>query len=333
MPKGVVHLQHDALATIEGYAQGVLGMTEKDRTLSAAKLFFAYGLGNSLTFPLGLGAQAAVVSRRLGPDALFDAIAELKPTIFFGVPTLFGAMLQVDAPASRYELSSLRFCVSAGEPLPPEIFHRWRDRFGLEIVDGIGLTELLHIFISNRPGACRPGTSGLEVPGYAARIVDEHGHDTPAGEVGSLLVRGNSAAAGYWSQHEKTKATFQGHWVVTGDRYTRAADGVYAYCGRDDDMLKVGGIWVSPIEVEHTILGHEAVVECAVVGAADGDGLIKPKAFVVVRAGVATGHELARSIQTFVRERIAPYKYPRWVEFVDALPKTATGKIQRFKLR
>jgi benzoate-CoA ligase len=333
MPKGVVHLQHDPVSTIEGYAQGVLGMTAEDRTLSAAKLFFAYGLGNSLTFPLALGAQAAVVSRRLGPDAMFEAIARIRPTIFFGVPTLFGSMLQVEGAASAYDLSSLRFCVSAGEPLPPEIFQRWRDRFGLEIVDGIGSTELLHIFISNRPGHCRPGTSGTEVPGYEARIVDEHGRDVPAGTTGSLLVKGESAAAGYWTQHEKTKSTFQGHWVATGDQYTRDADGYYAYSGRNDDMLKVGGIWVSPVEVEHTILAHDAVVECAVVGAADADGLIKPKAFVVVRAGVAPGPELARSIQTFVRERIAPYKYPRWVEFLESLPKTATGKIQRFRLR
>ena len=320
------------MATVEGYARGVLGMTAADRTLSAAKLFFAYGLGNSLTFPFALGAETVVHSRRLGPEALFDAIARHRPTIFFGVPTLFGSMLQV-ARVTRDDLSSLRVCVSAGESLPPEIFNRWRDRFGLEIVDGIGSTELLHIFISNRPGACRPGTSGTEVPGYAARLVDEQGRETPTGEVGSLLVRGDSAGAGYWTQHEKTRATFQGHWVATGDRYVREADGFYMFCGRDDDMLKVGGIWVSPVEVEHTILAHEAVFECAVVGAADADGLIKPKAFVVVRPGIEVGHELARGIQAFVRERIAPYKYPRWVEFVDALPKTATGKIQRFRLR
>jgi len=332
-PKGVVHLQHDCVWTVEGYARGVLGMTAEDRCLSAAKLFFAYGLGNSLSFPLALGAEAAVVSRRLGPDATFEALGRVRPTIFFGVPTLFGGMLQVAGAETRYDLSSLRFCVSAGEALPPEIFRRWRDRFGLEIVDGIGSTEMLHIFISNRPGACRPGSSGRIVPGYEARVVDEHGHDAPNGAVGSLIVSGDSAAAGYWKQHEKTKATFVGRWVHTGDQYIRDAEGCFEYCGRSDDMLKVGGIWVSPIEVENTILTHPQVVECAVVGAADADGLVKPKAFAVLAPGIEGTHELTREIQAFVRERIAAYKYPRWIEFVSDLPKTATGKIQRFRLR
>jgi benzoate-CoA ligase family protein len=332
-PKGVIHLQHDIVWTVEGYARGVLGMTEHDRVLSAAKLFFAYGLGNSLSFPLALGAEASIVSKRLGPDAAFEAIAERRPTIFFGVPTLFGGMLQVEAAETRFDLSSLRVCVSAGEALPPEIFRRWRDRFGLDIVDGIGSTELLHIFISNRPGSCRVGASGWEVPGYEARVVDETGRDVADGETGNLLVSGDSAAAGYWKQHEKTKATFEGRWVHTGDKYIRHADGCFEYRGRSDDMLKVGGIWVSPIEVEHTILTHPLVAECAVVGAADADGLTKPRAFVVLRPGVEPGHTLTREIQAFVRERIAAYKYPRWIEFVSELPKTATGKIQRFRLR
>jgi benzoate-CoA ligase family protein len=332
-PKGTVHLQHDAIYTIEGYARGVLGMTERDRCLSAAKLFFAYGLGNSLTFPLGLGAQAVVLPGRPGPDALFEAIDRYRPSLFFAVPTLYAAMLQVEAATTRYDLSSLRVCVSAGEALPSEIFKRWRERFGLEIVDGIGSTEMLHIFISNRPGACRPGTSGLEVPGYDARIVDDDGLAVPPGTVGTLLVSGDSAAAGYWKQHEKTKKTFQGDWVNTGDKYVRDEDGYYRYCGRSDDMLKVGGIWVSPAEVENTVLAHPAVLECAVVGATDTDGLIKPKAFVVLRAGLGATHETARDIQAFVKANIAPYKYPRWVEIVDEIPKTATGKIQRFRLR
>jgi benzoate-CoA ligase len=331
-PKGAIHLQHDIVHTIEGYALGVLGMTEDDRCLSAAKLFFAYGLGNSLSFPLGIGAQAVVFPGRSAPDAMFGAIDRFHPTIFFAVPTLYSAMLQVEHPG-RFDLSSLRFCVSAGEALPPEIFRRWQERFGLEIVDGIGSTEMLHIFLSNRPGACRPGTSGVEVPGYTARIVDENGAALPAGSIGTLMVSGDSAAAGYWRQHEKTKATFQGHWVNTGDKYFCDDEGYYHYCGRSDDMLKVGGIWVSPMEVENALLAHPAVLECAVVGAADTDGLTKPKAFVVVRHDVAPTQETAREIQLFVKSRIAPFKYPRWVEFVPELPKTATGKIQRFRLR
>ncbi|HEX2310324.1 MAG TPA: benzoate-CoA ligase family protein [Vicinamibacterales bacterium] len=332
-PKGTVHLQHDPVYTIEGYARGVLAMTERDRCFSAAKLFFAYGLGNSLTFPLGLGAQAVVFPGRPGPDALFEAIDRYRPSLFFAVPTLYAAMLQVEAATTRYDLSSLRVCVSAGEALPSEIFRRWRERFGLEIVDGIGSTEMLHIFISNRPGACRPGTTGLEVPGYEAKIVDDDGLAVPSGTIGTLLVSGDSAAAGYWKQHEKTKKTFQGDWVNTGDKYVRDEDGYYRYCGRSDDMLKVGGIWVSPAEVENTVLAHPAVVECAVVGATDTDGLTKPKAFVVLRPGLRATHETAREIQAFVKANIAPFKYPRWVEIVDEIPKTATGKIQRFRLR
>lgn len=332
-PKGTIHLQHDIVHTISGYARGVLQITEDDRCLSAAKLFFAYGLGNSLSFPLGVGAQAVVFPGRSGPEVMFEAIDRFHPTIFFGVPTLFAAMLQVDNAATRFDLSSLRFCVSAGEALPAEIFRRWRERFALEIVDGIGSTEMLHIFVSNRPGACQPGTSGVEVPGYAAKIVDEDGTMLPAGTIGTLMVCGDSAAAGYWRQHEKTKATFQGQWVNTGDKYFRDAEGYYHYCGRSDDMLKVGGIWVSPVEVENTVLAHEAVVECAVVGVTDTDGLTKPKAFVVVRPSVTATAETAREIQLFVKSRIAPYKYPRWIEFVSELPKTATGKVQRFRLR
>jgi benzoate-CoA ligase family protein len=332
-PKGAIHLQHDILCTIESYARGVLQMNDQDRCLSAAKLFFAYGLGNSLSFPLGVGGQAIVIAGRPSPEAMFDAIDRFHPTIFFGVPTLFGAMLQVENAPARFDLSSLRFCVSAGEALPAEIFHRWHDRFGLEIVDGIGSTEMLHIFVSNQPGRCRPGTSGIEVPGYAAKIVGEDGAALPVDTIGTLMVSGDSAATGYWKQHEKTKATFQGQWVNTGDKYFRDAEGHYHYCGRSDDMLKVGGIWVSPMEVENAVLAHPAVIECAVVGAADTDGLTKPKAFIVLRPGTASTPETAHDIQVFVKSRIAPYKYPRWIEFVPELPKTATGKIQRFRLR
>jgi benzoate-CoA ligase len=245
-PKGAIHLQHDIVCTIESYARGVLGMTERDRCLSAAKLFFAYGLGNSLSFPLGLGGQAVVVAGRPGPDAMFEAINRFQPTIFFGVPTLYAAMLQVpDAPA-RFNLSSLRFCVSAGEALPPEIFRRWQERFGLEIVDGIGSTEMLHIFLSNRPGACRPGTSGVEVPGYAAKIVGEDGAPAPTGTMGTLMVCGDSAAAGYWKQHERTKGTFQGHWVNTGDKYVRDEDGITTIAAEATTCSRLAGSGCRP---------------------------------------------------------------------------------------
>ena len=332
-PKGVVHRHRDIVWTVEGYARRTLGMTEGDRCFSAAKLFFAYGLGNSLSFPLGVGGEAAIVAKRLGPEAAFEALARLRPTIFFGVPTLFGAMLQVEDAALRFDLSSVRLYVSAGEALPPEIFRRWRARFGAEIVDGIGSTELLHIFISNRPGACRAGSSGTLVPGYDARIVGEDGRVVDAGAIGNLLVKGESAAAGYWNQGGKANAAFDGDWVHTGDKYIRHADGFFEDRGRRDDMLKVGGMWVSPVEVEHIVLTHPRVAECAVVGAADADGLVKPRAFVVLRSGVEASHTLMREIQTFVRARIAAYKYPRWIEFVSELPKTPTGKIQRFRLR
>lgn len=332
-PKGTVHLQHDIVCTVENYARGVLGMTDRDCCLSAAKLFFAYGLGNSLSFPLGVGGQAVVFPGRPAPEAMFEAIDRFRPTVFFGVPTLFASMLQVGNARERFNLSSLRFCVSAGEALPAEIFRRWQDRFGLEIVDGIGSTEMLHIFMSNRPGACRPGTSGIEVPGYAAKIVGEDGAQLPPRSIGTLLVSGDSAAAGYWKQHERTKLTFQGQWVNTGDKYFRDDEGYYHYCGRSDDMLKVSGMWVSPMEVENAVMAHEAVLECAVVGATDSDGLTKPKAFVVLRPGVVPTPETARDIQAFVKATIAAYKYPRWIELVAELPKTATGKIQRFRLR
>ncbi|HXW04453.1 MAG TPA: benzoate-CoA ligase family protein [Vicinamibacterales bacterium] len=332
-PKGAVHLQHDIICTIDGYARGVLGMTEEDRCLSAARLFFAYGLGNSLSFPLGVGGQAALVPERPTPEGMFQAIQRFRPTIFFAVPTLFAAMLQVDQARTRFDLSSLRFCVSAGEALPAEIFARWRDRFGLEIIDGIGSTEMLHIFLSNRPGSCRPGTSGVEVPGYSARIVGEDGSVVPRGTVGTLLVSGDSAAAYYWRQHEKTKRTFQGEWVDTGDKYVRDDEGCYRYCGRSDDMLKVNGLWVSPVEVEHAVMAHPGVLECAVVGASGRDGLTKPKAFVVLRQEFEASAAIAPEIQAAARARLPSFKCPSWIEFLPELPKTATGKIQRFRLR
>jgi benzoate-CoA ligase family protein len=332
-PKGAVHLQHDMVVCSDTYALQVLGMTEADRTVSAAKLFFAYGLGNNLYFPLRVGGQGVLYPHRPTPDAMFELIQRHRPTLFFGVPTLYAAMLQVKEAEKRYDLSCLRFCVSAGEALPEELYRRWRERFGVEILDGIGTTEILHIFLSNRPGRARPGSTGLPVPGYEAVIVDDEGRPVPVGEIGNLRVKGDSTMAYYWNQHEKTKDALVGHWIQTGDKYYQDPDGYFWYCGRADDMLKVGGIWVSPVEVENTLVGHPAILETAVVGQADTDELIKPKAFVVLKEGHAVSATLEAELKAFVRDKIAPYKYPRWIEFVPELPKTATGKIQRFKLR
>jgi benzoate-CoA ligase family protein len=332
-PKGAVHLQHDMVVCSDTYALEVLGMTEADRTVSAAKLFFAYGLGNNMYFPLRVGGQGVLHPHRPTPEVMFELIQRHRATLFFGVPTLYAAMLQVKDAEQRFDLSSLRFCVSAGEALPEEIYRRWRERFGVEILDGIGTTEILHIFLSNRPGRARPGSTGLTVPGYEAIVVDDEGRPVPTGEIGNLRVKGDSTMAYYWNQHEKTKDTLVGHWIQTGDKYYQDSDGYFWYCGRADDMLKVGGIWVSPVEVENTLVGHPAVLEAAVVGQADRDELVKPKAFVVLKEGHAASPALEADLQAFVKDKIAPYKYPRWIAFVPELPKTATGKIQRFKLR
>jgi benzoate-CoA ligase family protein len=332
-PKGAVHLQHDMLYCSDTYALQVLGMTERDKTVSAAKLFFAYGLGNNMYFPMRVGGQGVLYPHRPLPEAMFELIHRHRPTLFFGIPTLYAAMLQVKEAHTRYDLSSLRLCVSAGEALPEELYRRWRDRFGVEILDGIGTTEILHIFLSNRQGQSRPGSTGRPVPGYEAVLVDDEGHPVPQGEIGNLRVKGDSTMAYYWNQHEKTKDTLFGHYIQTGDKYYQDADGYFWYCGRADDMLKVGGIWVSPVEVENTLIGHEAVLEAAVVGREDTDKLVKPKAFVVLKDGYSGSSQLDADLKAFVKDKIAPYKYPRWIEFVSELPKTATGKIQRFKLR
>ena len=332
-PKGAVHLQHDMVVCTETYGKQVLGIWPTDRVLSAAKLFFAYGLGNTGYFPAGVGAQAILFPHRPTPEGMFEAIATRRPTLFFGVPTLYAAMLATKEAEKRWDLSSLRMCVSAGEALPEEIYARWRDRFGVEIIDGIGTTEILHIFLSNRPGAVRPGASGLAVPGYEAAVVDDDGRPVPPGEIGNLRVKGDSTMAYYWNKHDKTKETLHGPWIQTGDKYSQDADGYFWYAGRADDMLKVGGIWVSPVEVEATLIKHAAVLEVAVVGAEDSDRLVKPKAFVVLKDPGGATAELADELKAFVRDKIAPYKYPRWIEFTTELPKTATGKIQRFKLR
>ncbi len=332
-PKGAVHLQHDMVVCCETYGKQVLGIRPTDRVFSAAKLFFAYGLGNACFFPMGVGAQAVLSPTRPTPEGVFEIIARYRPTLFFGVPTLYAGMLAVKEAETRFDTSSLRLCVSAGEALPDEIYKRWRERFGVEIIDGIGTTEIGHIFISNRPGTVRPGSSGLPVPGYELLIVDDEGRPVPQGEIGNLRVKGDSTMAYYWNKHEKTKEALFGAWIQTGDKYYQDQDGYFWYCGRSDDMLKVGGIWVSPVEVEATLVRHAAVLEAAVVGKEDTDRLVKPQAFVVLKEPWKASPELADELKGFVKDKIAPYKYPRWIEFVGELPKTATGKIQRFKLR
>jgi benzoate-CoA ligase family protein len=329
-PKGCVHLHHDMVVCTDLYARAVLGITESDRCFSVAKLFFAYGLGNGLYFPFAVGATAVLFAGPPTPSNVFDVIKTHRPTLFFSVPTNYAQLL---AQETECDLSSVRWGVSAGEALPPAIFERFKQRFGVTILDGIGSTEICHIFISNQPGAIRPGSSGKPVAGYETKIVDDDGKAVAVGEIGNLLVKGDSTCAMYWNKHEKTKDTIQGHWIRTGDKYHQDADGFMWYAGRGDDMLKVGGIWVSPVEVENALVEHAAVLECGVVGREDRDGLTKPLAYVVLAAGHTGSPELARELQDFVRARLADYKRPRWVEFVVELPKTATGKTQRYKLR
>jgi benzoate-CoA ligase len=332
-PKGTVHLHSHLILTAELYAVPVLGIRESDVVFSAAKLFFAYGLGNALTFPLAVGATTILMAERPTPDAVFKRLVEHKPTIFYGVPTLYAALLVNAGFPDRSKLN-LRVCTSAGEALPPEIGKRWTERTGTELLDGIGSTEMLHIFLSNRPGDVRPGTTGKAVPGYELRLVDEQGNViTKPGELGELQISGPTSAIMYWSQREKTKNTFQGPWTRSGDKYSLDQDGYYAYGGRSDDMLKVSGIYVSPAEVEAALVSHQAVLEAAVVGAADEQELIKPKAYVVLKPGTSPSESLKTALQQHVKDKLAPYKYPRWIEFLGELPKTATGKIQRFKLR
>jgi benzoate-CoA ligase family protein len=346
-PKGCVHLQHDMVVCAELFGKGVLGIGPADRTYSVAKLFFAYGLGNALYFPFAVGATTILSPAAPTPQNVYDTVERHKPTLLFSVPTSYGMLLAhrrsdqpppaghsgADLQIREFDLSSVRLAVSAGEALPPSLYDRFKQRFGVDIIDGIGSTEALHMFISNRPDAIRPGSSGLIVRGYEARLLDDENEPVRPGEIGNLWIRGDSICAGYWNQHEKTKNAIEGHWIRTGDKYTRDADGFYWYSGRSDDMLKVGGLWVSPVEVENALIAHDAVLECGVIGREDRDGLIKPMAFVVLAAGAVGSPELAKALQQFVRERLAEYKRPRWVEFVGELPKTATGKIQRFRLR
>ncbi len=338
-PKGCVHLQHDMVVCAELFGRGVLGIRQSDRTFSVAKLFFAYGLGNALYFPFSVGAATILWPGPPTPESVYALIEKHRPTLFYSVPTGYGMMLahtrrsDSNPGAGDFDLSSIRLAVSAGEALPPALYERFKQRFAVDIIDGIGSTEALHMFIANRAGAIRPGSSGLLVDGYEARILDDAGAPVGLNQIGNLWIKGDSVCAGYWNRHEQTKETIEGHWIRTGDKYSQDEDGFFWYAGRSDDMLKVGGLWVSPVEVENALVAHPAVLECGVVGHEDRDGLIKPMAFVVVRQGIAATPELGRELQQFVRERLAEYKRPRWVEFLPELPKTATGKIQRFRLR
>ena len=331
-PKGTVHAHASLVTTAELYAWPVLGVRESDVVFSAAKLFFAYGLGNALSFPLSVGATTVLMAERPTPAAVFARLARHRPTIFYGVPTLFAALLASPELPKRGELN-LRVCTSAGEALPAEIGKRWTEHFGVEILDGLGSTEMLHIFLSNRPGEVRYGTTGRPVPGYELRIVGDDGLPVAAGEVGELQVCGPTRAIGYWNNRPKSHDTFHGPWTRSGDKYSVDAEGHFVYAGRTDDMLKVGGIYVSPVEVEAALVTHPAVLEAAVIGRADEEKLVKPVAYVVLKPGHAASPGLAEELRQHVKSRLAPYKYPRWIEFIDELPKTATGKIQRYKLR
>ncbi len=328
-PKGTLHTQSNPYWTAELYAKPVLQIQESDICFSAAKLFFAYGLGNGLSFPLAVGATTILMAERATPTACFKRLTEVKPTIFFGAPTGYGGML-----ASPYlpakNLVALRMCSSAGEALPQELGEKWTRHFGCQIIDGLGSTEMLHIFLSNRPGDVKYGTSGKPVHGYELDLRGEDGKSVAIGEIGDLFVKGPSAAVMYWNNRSKTRETFQGEWTKSGDKYVCDSDGYYTYSGRNDDMIKVSGIYVSPFEVEGTLLQHPAVLESAVIGIPDVQGLVKTKAFVILKEGQSISEQ---DLQDFVKDRLAPFKYPRMIEFVKELPKTATGKIQRFRLR
>ncbi|HKP45625.1 MAG TPA: benzoate-CoA ligase family protein [Pyrinomonadaceae bacterium] len=342
-PKGAVHLQHDLPFNTEVFAKRTVGVTEDDLTVSVPKLFFGYATGTNLLFPFAVGGAAALFSERSTPEKLFEVIARYRPTILTTVPTMINAMVNAEAEKQR-DLSSLRFCYSAGEALPVELYEKWMQKFGVEIYDGIGSAEMFHIYITNRPGDVKPGSLGRVVEGYEAKIVDAAGNEVAPGEMGTLKIKGDSAALCYWNAHEKSKETFAGDWCTTGDQFHVDADGYYWYHGRTDDMLKVSGIFVAPAEIENCLLQHEAVLECAIIGAEAGDGLIKPKAFVVMKSvpsAIAGGRfehsenleQLAEELKQFVKTHLAPYKYPRWIEFVDSLPKNDRGKIDRRKLK
>lgn len=333
-PKGILHAHKDLPLTAQLWAVDTLGLRESDRTFAVAKLFFTFGTGGNLIFPWYVGASIVLYA---GPSRITTNILEtihtFKPTLFYNAPTGFAAILAIPDFTEKYDLSSVRLCISAGESLPAPIWKAWKERTGLDTIDGIGCTEVFHIFISNRPGDIRPGSSGKPVGGYELRIVGDDGQEVPPGEVGNLLVKGESTALSYLHQYEKSKHVFRGEWLFTGDKYHTDEDGYYWHDGRSDDMMKVGGVWVSPVEVESTLVSHPAVVECAVIGFEDSAGLIKPKAFVILHSSYSGSEALATELIDYAREKLAAYKRPRWIEFVTELPKTATGKIQRFRLR
>lgn len=331
-PKGVVHLHGDMMYCTSYYARHVLDLQPRDRLFSASKLFFSYGLVNSLYLPLFSGASVALFPGRPDPVKIIEVLESVRPTIFFSVPTSYASILR-EMGEKQGDFSSLRHCVSAGEALPPSLFERWRTRFHVDILDGIGSTEVGYIFISNRPGRARPGSSGELIPGYEARLVDETGAQVKPGEVADLMIKSPSTAAYYWHKKRKSSESFQGEWFRTGDKYYQEGDGYFYYAGRSDDLFKAGGIWVSPIEIEKALLEHDAVAECAVVARADENGLEKPYAFLVLKAGYQPSPVLAKELQDFVKQKLAHYKYPRRIEFVSELPRTTTGKLQRFKLR
>jgi benzoate-CoA ligase len=331
-PKGAVHLQHDLPFNTEVFAKRTIGVNENDITVSVPKLFFGYATGTNLLFPFAVGGATALFAERSTPEKIFEVIERYHPTILTTVPTMINGMLNAEG-ATKRDLSSLRFCYSAGEALPIELYERWMKTFGVAIYDGIGSAEMFHIYITNRPGDVKPGSLGRIVEGYEARIVNAEGNEAPTGEMGTLRIKGDSAALCYWNAHEKSKETFAGDWCTTGDQFHTDESGYYWYHGRTDDMLKVGGVYVAPSEIENCLLQHRAVQECAVVGHEAGDGLVKPKAFIVVRGSYEANADLAEEIKGFVKSRIALYKYPRWVEFASSLPKNDRGKIDRRKLK
>jgi len=332
--KACIHLHHDMVISSELYAKGILGINDRDRCYSVARLFFAYGLGNAGYFPLSCGATTILSPERPTPSGIFTNIQRYRPTLFFSVPSNYAALLsQNRQDGGDFDLSSVRHAISAGESLPAALFERFKERFGIEILDALGSTETLQMVIANRPGQARPGSSGKIIPGYEARLVDDQDHDVAQGEIGALVIKGDSICAGYWNRHEKTKATFEGHWFRTGDKYYQDEDGYFWYAGRADDLFKVNGRWLSPAEVESALIAHPAVQEAAVIAREDKHRLTKPAAYVVVKPDYFANEDLARTLQDWVTERLGAYKRPRWVKFLPELPKTATGKLQRFKLR
>jgi benzoate-CoA ligase family protein len=333
-PKSCVHLQHDMVVSSELYAKGILRMSENDRCYSVARLFFAYGLGNAGYFPLAVGATTILSSARPAPAGIFADIERYRPTLFFSVPTNYAALLSHQREGGQdFDLSSVRHAISAGEALPAPVYQRFKERFGVEILDALGSTETLHMVTSNLPGQVRAGSSGKIIPGFEAKIVDESGEPVASGEIGNLVVNADSTCAGYWNDHEKNKQTFVGGWFYTGDKYFQDENGYYWYAGRANDLFKVNGRWLSPTEVESCLLEHSAVQEGAVIARDDENGLTKPAAYVVVKPEFQPGPELAEELQAWVSQRLSAYKKPQWIEFLPSLPKTATGKLQRFKLR